>query len=167
MLKAIAKTPGCPKEFTSNAMLVEWASLQTALKVGSYGLDETEAFGTEACKVPSFEWARTFLPNWPALQWVALRLTPLTCSASGCEHSWSIEGWIHSKKRNRLGQTNVERLVRAHTNLILDRTLKDWSATALPWEIDMTIEEPESVAENKESLDNNESGSDMASGAGA
>ena len=21
-----------------------------------------------------------------------------------CEHSWSIEGWVHSKKRNRLGQ---------------------------------------------------------------
>ena len=115
--------------------------------------------------MPSFEWARTFLYHWPALQWVALRLTPLTCSASGCEHSWSIEGWIHSKKRNMLGQTNVERLVRAHTNLILDRSLEDRSAKVLPWEIDMTIEEPESVAEvSKESIDDSASASDMAIG---
>jgi hypothetical protein len=27
------------------------------------------------------------------------------CSASACEHCWSIEGWIHSKRRNRLHQT--------------------------------------------------------------
>eukprot|EP00962_Isochrysis_galbana_P006733 scaffold1813_cov129-Isochrysis_galbana.AAC.6 len=30
--------------------------------------------------------------------------------------SWSVEGWIHSKKRNRLGQKTVEQLVRSHTN---------------------------------------------------
>ena len=115
--------------------------------------------------MPSFEWARTFLSPWPAMKWVALRLTSLTCSASGCEHSWSIEGWIHSKKRNRLGQTNVEMLVRAHTNLILDRTLEDWSATVLPWEIDMTIEEPEGVAEvSTKAIDDSASGGTMASG---
>eukprot|EP00967_Tisochrysis_lutea_P046555 scaffold56570_cov34-Tisochrysis_lutea.AAC.1 len=60
------------------------------------------------------------------------------CSASGCEHSWflvswSVEGWIHSKKRNRLGQKTVERLVRAHTNLLLDESLAEWEASTLPW----------------------------------
>ena len=67
----------------------------------------------------------------------------LACSASACEHSWSIEGWIHSKKRNRLGQKNVERLVRAHTNLILEAVLEDWEANVLPWEVEMVVEEPE------------------------
>ena len=56
-------------------------------------------------------------------------------------------GWIHSKKRNRLGQKNVERLVRAHTNLTLCRNLDDFAAKALPWEIEMIIEEPELEAE--------------------
>jgi hypothetical protein len=55
----------------------------------------------------------------------------------------NIEGWIHSKKRNRLNQTNVERLVRIHTNLLLAGRLEEWSATALPWEIELIIDEPE------------------------
>ena len=58
-----------------------------------------------------------------------------------------IEAWIHSKKRNRLRQTNVERLVRVHTNLALERTLDNFVATALPWEIELIIEEPECDAE--------------------
>ena len=97
--------------------------------------------------MPAFEWARAYLYPWPAIRWVAMRLTALTCSASGCEHAWSIEGWIHSKKRNRLGQQNVERLLRVHTNLYLEARLRDWAATALPWEIDMTIAEPEDLSE--------------------
>ena len=59
------------------------------------------------------------------------------------KHSWSIEGWIHSQKRNRLDQTNVQRLVRMHTNLVLGSRLEAWSATALPWEIELLIDEPE------------------------
>ena len=42
-----------------------------------------------------------------------------------------------------MGQQNVERLVRAHTNLHLEARLIDWKASALPWEIDMTVVEPE------------------------
>ena len=77
--------------------------------------------------------------------WVALHVTSLTCSASGCEHAWSIEGWVHSKKRNRLGQKNVERLVRAHTNMRLDRSLNSFVATSLPWEMEMTVDESDEV----------------------
>lgn len=141
VLKQMALTPGCPHKYSD--MLGQWAALQTALAVESHGLDDTEAFAAGSCDMPAFEWARTFMFYWPAIQWVALRLTALACSASGCEHSWSIEGWIHSKKRNRLGQTNVERLVRTHTNLLLDGCLAEWRASALPWEIEMIIEEPE------------------------
>jgi hypothetical protein len=59
-----------------------------------------------------------------------------------CEHSWSIEGWIHSKRRNRLGQDLVERLVRTHTNLQLEHRLELYEAGMLPWDIEMTVEEP-------------------------
>ena len=81
--------------------------------------------------------------EWPAIQWVAQRVASLSCSASGCEHSWSIEGWVHSKKRNRLGQTLVERLVRAHTNILLGNKLEEWVAPVLPWELEMIIDDPE------------------------
>ena len=40
-------------------------------------------------------------------------------------------------------QKNVERLVRAHTNLILEAVLEDWEANVLPWEVEMVVEEPE------------------------
>ena len=46
---------------------------------------------------------------------------PVMCSASACEHCWSIEGWIHSKRKNKVHQKLVEKLVRAHTNLVLGR----------------------------------------------
>ena len=74
--------------------------------------------------------------------WLALKVVLLPCSASACEHSWSIEGWIHSKRRNRLGQDLVERLVRTHTNLQLEHRLELYEAGMLPWDIEMTVEEP-------------------------
>ena len=42
-----------------------------------------------------------------------------------------------------MGQTNVERLVRTHNNLLLEASLDEWRATVLPWELEMVIEEPE------------------------
>ena len=62
-------------------------------------------------------------------------------SSSVCEHCWSIEGWIHSKRRNRLHQTLVEKLVRAHTNLVLRESLDD-SLHHLPWDIELIIDDP-------------------------
>ena len=47
-----------------------------------------------------------------------------------------------SKRRNRLGQELVERLVRAHTNLNLEYRLQLYEAGLLPWDIEMTVEEP-------------------------
>ena len=41
-----------------------------------------------------------------------------------------------------MGQTNVERLVRTHNNL-LEASLDEWHATVLPWGLEMVIEEPE------------------------
>ena len=125
-------------------MTAEWSSLKTALLTKTSGLNNKSAFADRACKMAPFEWAREYLFQWPAIQWVAMRLGGLSCSASGCEHSWSLEGWMHSRKRNRLGQKKVQRLVRAHSNLLLESKLEGWRPTSLPWEIDMQIHMGES-----------------------
>ena len=54
----------------------------------------------------------------------------------------SIEGWIHSNRRNRLGQKLVERLVCTHTNLKLEQRLEMYETGLFPWDIEMTVEEP-------------------------
>ncbi len=66
----------------------------------------------------------------------------LTCSTSACDHNWSIEGWIHSNRRNRFGQKLVEFLVWTHTNLKLEQRLETYEVGLLPWYIEMTVEEP-------------------------
>mmetsp|Transcript_10515 Transcript_10515/g.32359 ORF Transcript_10515/g.32359 Transcript_10515/m.32359 type:complete len:96 (+) Transcript_10515:1086-1373(+) len=91
----------------------------------------------------AYKWTQVYMSPWPHLSWAATRLVSMTCSASGCEHAWSVEGWIHSKKRNRMGQTTVDRLVRTHTNLLLESKLQDWTCAVLPWDLDMIIEEPD------------------------
>ncbi len=53
----------------------------------------------------------------------------------------SIEGWIHSNRRNRLGQKLVARLVRTHTNLKLEQRLEMYESGLFPWDIEMTVEE--------------------------
>jgi hypothetical protein len=45
-------------------------------------------------------------------------------SSSVYEHSLLIEGWIHSNRRNRLGQKFVECLVLTHTTLKLEQRLE-------------------------------------------
>ncbi len=72
----------------------------------------------------------------------------LSCSPSVCEHSWSIEDWIHSKRRNRLGQDLVERLVHTHTNLKLEQGLELYETGQLPWDIEMVVEDPLSEGED-------------------
>ena len=44
-------------------------------------------------------------------------------------------------KRNRLGQTNVERLVRTHTNPRLQAILQDWSRISQAWDMETLIDE--------------------------
>ena len=134
------------EEHTYNKMNVQWGQLKTAINTNSFGLTDEEAFSSDANQLQPFEWVRTYLYPWPDLCRTLMRLAALQCSASACEHSWSVEGWIHSKKRNRLGQKNVERLVRAHTNLILEAVLEDWEAHVLPWDIELIIEEPNEEA---------------------
>jgi hypothetical protein len=90
----------------------------------------------------------TGLPLFSELSWFVYKVSGVMCSESVCEHYWSIEGWIHSQRRNRLHQKLVENLVRAHTNLVLSESLDDTLRDLLPWDIDLVIDE--SVDEKEE-----------------
>ena len=87
----------------------------------------------------------------PIMQKAVLKISAIEPSASGCEQFWSVEGWMHDKKRNRMGQTVVERLMRAHTNLILEDILDMCTGAladerpfmCLPWDIELCIDEPD------------------------
>jgi hypothetical protein len=84
--------------------------------------------------------------------WLALKVVFLPCSASVNEHCLSIQGWIHSKRRNRLGQDLVECLVCTHTNLQLEYRLELYEAGMIPWDLEMTVEESLSDDEDEDGV---------------
>jgi hypothetical protein len=110
-----------------------YGAYEVALAAGTHDLTDDIAFSKHAEKMPPYQWANTYLRAWPHLKYCATRLLSLSCSASACEHSWSIEGWMHSKKGNCMGQGTVERLVRTHTNLLLEAQFQsEADAVTLP-----------------------------------
>ena len=126
--------------------------------------DENGAFTAKEMKLTTVVWIIRYLRPWPALMWFALKVVHVTTSASPAEHFWSIEGWIHSKRRNRLSQGLVEKLVRLHTNLRLQEDFRMAQVHTLPWDIELEIPEPmeeEEVedAEMQEEDDNDSSSS--------
>jgi hypothetical protein len=100
-------------------------------------------------KLPQATWIELFLegvtdkstglPLFSELAWFAYKVSGVMCSASVCEHCWSVEGWIHSQRRNRLDQKLVEKLVRTHTNLVLRESL-DSVTHLLPWDIELVVD---------------------------
>ncbi|CAD6238271.1 unnamed protein product [Miscanthus lutarioriparius] len=56
-------------------------------------------------------WWRLYGTKTPALQKMATRILSLTSSSSGCERNWSGFEGIHTKKRNRLTTTRLNKLV--------------------------------------------------------
>ena len=102
--------------------------------------------GCSACDVETFLEGvtdkSTGLPIFKELVWFAYKVSGVMCSVSACEHRWSIEEWIHSKRRNKLHQTLVEKLVRAHTNLVLRESLDDTLHHLLPWDLELIIDDP-------------------------
>ena len=129
-----------------------------SFRTGSHNLHgdmndrEPGAFHAECMKCDVHVWIKTIFKPWPDLMWLVLKVVLLPCSASTCEHNWSIEDWIHSKKRNRLGQALVEQLVRAHTNVKLEQRLELYEAGQLPWDIEMVVEEPLSDDEDEDGV---------------
>ena len=130
----------------------EYTEFKLAILAGTYDLTEEIAFSDAAVKMPPYKWALSFMCEWPDLQFAVVRFEALVCSASPCEHSWSVEGWIHSKKRNRLLQGNAFMLLRAHTNLQFDK-VREKPDTVLPWDIEMIIEDAGSEDEDAEDED--------------
>jgi hypothetical protein len=136
------------------AILSNYSAYEVALKAKTHDLTSNIAFSKYAQEMPSYQWANTYFRSWPHLRYVATRLLSLSCSASGCEHSWSLESWVHSKKRNRLSQRTVESLVRTHTNLLLEAQLEsEAAAIVLPWDQEMEVDEPEEDEEADEDED--------------
>jgi hypothetical protein len=69
------------------------------------------------------------------------RLHSVTVSASACEHSWSIQGWLTNKRRNRIGPADA-----LHANLILLDSLEtvyfaDGERVVCPWDLESEIPE--------------------------
>ena len=107
------------------------------MKEGAHG-----AFIPGRMKLPQATWIEAFLEG------VTDKSTELTMrSLSACEHCWSIEGWIHSKRRNRLSQELVETLLRTHTNLVMRESWDTVLHLLLPWDIEFAIDDPEQEPE--------------------
>ena len=114
--------------------------------------DAHGAFTPEMMKLPQATWIETFLegvtdkstglPIFKELAWFAYKVSGVMCSASACEHCWSIEGWILSKRRNKVHQKLVEKpLSRTHKPCARE-SLDDTLHHLLPWDIELTIDEP-------------------------
>ncbi|KAL0216947.1 hypothetical protein RCL1_007430 [Eukaryota sp. TZLM3-RCL] len=59
-------------------------------------------------------WWMSFGSSVPVLQKIALRLLSQPISACSAERIWSVHDWIHSKRRNRLSEERVKKLVAVH-----------------------------------------------------
>ncbi len=164
MMTDLAQTPGTP---SVTVMKLQYEDFKIACKTGSNQLHsemkdrEPGAFHEHCMSADMYVWIRTFLKPWPDLMWLALKVMLLPCSASACKHSWSIEGWIHSKRRNRIGQHLVECLVRTHTNLQLDHRLELYETGQLPWDIEMVVQE--SLSDDEDGVPDCDSDSDSHS----
>ncbi|KAI5070860.1 hypothetical protein GOP47_0015203, partial [Adiantum capillus-veneris] len=71
------------------------------------------------------KWWETFGACAPNLQRLALRLLSQGTCASPCERNWSTFSLIHTKRRNRLLPSHMEKLVHVHTNLRLLCKIKE------------------------------------------
>ena len=77
------------------------------------------------------------------LAWFAKKLCSVMTSALTCEHMWNIVGWIHIKRRNRLAQPTVEKVVRAHGNLVLRKAMMQRNKNVVTWDSQTAITEPD------------------------
>ena len=57
---------------------------------------------------------------------------------------WSITGWIHIKRRNRLAQPTVEKdVVRTHGNLVPRKVMMERNKNVVVWDSQTAITEPD------------------------
>lgn len=121
-------------EHTLADILSDYADYEDALSMGTDMLNDDVAFSAKAKQMAGYRWAKTYMPKWPDLMYVAVRVLALSCSATGCEDSWSVEGWMHSKKRNRLGQKVVVSALCARTPTLSSRARSNSSRTKVAYQ---------------------------------
>jgi hypothetical protein len=123
-------------------LLAEYASFMQDLQSESNGLSEAVVFSAPAQKMAPYMWCKCYMAKYGPFGIETARLASIEWPASVAEHSWSIGAWFHSKKRNRLSQTNAGRFVRVHTILSLEAALDGNSPMKiLAWGLKMTIGE--------------------------
>ncbi|MCO5594898.1 hypothetical protein L7F22_048933 [Adiantum nelumboides] len=79
------------------------------------------ALRPEATSCPLTWWQSYGRQGLPCLTTMALRLLSQDCSAGACERNWSAYSLIHTKIRNRLSTSQLERLVYCRANMRLVR----------------------------------------------
>jgi len=163
-----AQAPGC--KFSLDDLTEQYDAFVTALKSESNRFDDKcikrpgtgdllvdGAFTTRSLEKTPTQWIQTFMKPWPALKWMSLKIANMPTSASFCEHAWSIEAWMHSKRRNRLTQPLVEKLVRGHGNYIFMEHEEAKKENRIIWDVELEAEEPMSEEETRtESSDDSE-----------
>ncbi|XP_057770665.1 pheromone-processing carboxypeptidase KEX1-like [Salvia miltiorrhiza] len=70
------------------------------------------------------DWWSCYGSSSPNLKSFAIKVLSLTCSATGCERNWSVFEHLHTKKRNRLAQDQLNHLVYVKYNRTLERRYK-------------------------------------------
>ena len=115
---------------TFKTMKSEFVVWQEAISTKKYDLhdenqhDQPEGVFTQRnINRSKKSWVKTFMQDvmdekgqvlFDNLAWFVKKLCSVMTSASACQYMWSIEGWIHNKRRNRLTQPTIERAVCVH-----------------------------------------------------
>ena len=162
-----AQAPGC--KFSLDDLTEQYDAFVTALNCESNRFDNKRikrpgtkellvdgAFTERSLAKTPTQWIQTFMAPWPALKWMSLKIVNMPASASYCEHAWSIEGWMHSKRRNRLKQSLVEKLVRGHGNYIFMEHEEAKKENRIIWDVELEVEEPISEEERDSSDEDDE-----------
>lgn len=82
-----------------------------------------------------------------------MRVLSLTCSSSGCERNWSAFERVHIKKRNRLKQLTMNKVVFVMVNSKLGKNKKRKSANYEVHEIDSEDDAEEWIENVKDDED--------------
>jgi hypothetical protein len=145
IVRQVAKTPGAAElGHTESAILAEYDEWLAAMGSAASGESKMSTAKIDAARtMPAWKWWRAYCKAWPHLRWFAMRLTAHGVSASACERNWSTYEWIHNKKRNRLGLSRAEKLVRSFSNLNLLSRCAMYESGYVEWDVEMVFEEPE------------------------
>ncbi|MCO5557297.1 hypothetical protein L7F22_010858 [Adiantum nelumboides] len=77
---------------------------------------------SEATRLPLSWWQNYGRQGLPQLCKLALRVLSQDCSVGACERNWSAYSLVHTKIRNRLSTTQLEKLVYCRSNMRLVRS---------------------------------------------